>query len=274
MPALSCPPFRASLTRPRVHAILVLDQIRQGRRLVGQLARQGRQGAEDEYYAWHDYNQHLLGLLLARDDVLQAYLRARYRLTLPRGAAGGGGLLDGLRTELRELESVAERLGDAPLVLGPGPAGPEAPQRTVLVVHGRNVAAKEMVARFLMKLDLEPILLDEQAAHGRTLMEKLEAYSRVSFAVVLLTGDDVGALVAERRNLRPRARQNVIFELGFSLGNLTRHRVCALYQEGVELPSDLHGVEYQPFDPAGAWKSKLARELHAAGVQFDPMKVL
>ena len=45
-------------------------------------------------------------------------------------------------------------------------------------------------------------------------------------------------------------------------------------REGVELPSDLHGVEYQPFDPAGAWKSKLARELHAAGVQFDPMKVL
>src|SRR2546428_8689756 len=116
MPALSCPPFRASLTRPRVHAILVLDQIRQGRRLVGQLARQGRQGAEDEYYAWHDYNQHLLGLLLARDDVLQAYLRARYRLTLPRGAAGRGRLLDRLRTELPATRAGGRRLGDAALV--------------------------------------------------------------------------------------------------------------------------------------------------------------
>src|SRR2546425_4154479 len=209
-------------------------------------------------------------LLLSRDEVHEAYLRTTYRPMHVPGSA----LLDGLKAEIRELESLAARLGHSPLMLGSDPAGSEEPQRPVLVGHGRNVAAKETVARFLMKLGLEPILLDEQAAHGRTLMEKLEAYSRVSFAVVLLTGDDVGALVAERRNLRPRARQNVIFELGFSLANLTRHRVCALYQEGVELPSDLHGVEYQPFDSAGAWKSKLARELHAAGVQFDPMKVL
>jgi len=254
--------------------MLVLDQIRQGRRLAGNLAREDPHAAEDEYYAWHDYNQHLLGLLLTRDDVLRAYLRATHRVTLPRAPAAGGALLDGLRTEIQELESVAERLGIAPLLLGADPAGREAPQKTVLVVHGRNVAIKEMVARFLMKLGLEPILLDEQAAHGRTLMEKLEAYSRVSFAVVLLTGDDVGALVSERRSVRPRARQNVIFELGFSIANLTRQRVCALYEEGVELPSDLHGVEYQPLDPVGAWRSKLARELHAAGLEFDPMKVL
>jgi len=254
--------------------MLVLDQIRQGRRLAGNLAREDPHAAEDEYYAWHDYNQHLLGLLLSRNDVLQAYLRATYRLTPPRAPGGGGGLLDGLKTEIRELEAVAERLGVAPLLLPPEAAGPEAPRRTVLLVHGRNVAVKETVARFLMKLGLEPILLDEQAAHGRTLMEKLEAYSRVSFAVVLLTADDIGALVSERRTLRPRARQNVIFELGFSIANLTRRRVCALYEEGVELPSDLHGVEYQALDAAGAWKSRLARELHAAGLEFDPMKVL
>jgi len=274
MPALS-PPFRAHLTRPRVHAILVLDQIRQGHRLVGQLTRQDElHGAEDEYYAWHDYNQHLLGLLLSRRDVLQTYLRAAVRPTPPRGPTGGGGLLDGLRTEIRALESVAEGLGIAPLLLGSEPAGAPAPRTTVLLVHGRNVAVKETVARFLMRLGLEPILLDEEAAHGRTLMEKLEAYSRVSFAVVLLTADDVGALVSERRSLRPRARQNVIFELGFSFANLTRRRVCALYEEGVELPSDVHGVEYQLLDAAGVWKSRLARELHAAGLEFDPMKVL
>ena len=270
MAVLSHPPIRASLTRPRLHAILVLDQIRQGRRLLGQLEQQAWQAAEDEYYAWHDYNQRLMRLLLSRDEVLEAYLRTTYRPMLVPGSA----LLDGLTAEIRELESVATRLGHSPFMLGSDPAGWEEPQRRVLVVHGRNVAVKETVARFLMKLGLEPILLDEQAAHGRTLIEKLEAHSPVSFAVVLLTGDDVGALASERRTLRPRARQNVIFELGFSIANLTRDRVCALYEEGVELPSDFRGVEYQPLDAAGAWKSKLARELHAAGLEFDPMNLL
>jgi len=50
--------------------------------------------------------------------------------------------------------------------------------------------------------------------------------------------------------------------------------VCALYQEGVELPSDIHGVEYTPLDPAGAWRAKLGRELYEAGFRFDPLKVL
>jgi predicted nucleotide-binding protein len=139
-------------------------------------------------------------------------------------------------------------------------------------VYGRDEAVKEKVARFLMTLGLEPVLLDEQAARGRTLIEKLEDESPVAFAVVLLTADDVGALASQSHDLRPRARQNVILELGFSLGKLTRRRVCALYEAGVELPSDFHGVEYTSVDAAGAWRAKLARELHEVGLRFNPMK--
>src|SRR2546425_11774619 len=126
-----------------------------------------------------------------------------------------------------------------------------------------------------MKLGFEPVLLDEQAAHGRTLIEKLEAQSSLDFAVVLLTGDDVGALgSSEPQHLRRRARQNVIFELGYSIAKLSRECVCALYEEGVELPSDFRGVEYKLLDAAGAWKSKLAKELLEAGFQFDPLNAL
>src|SRR5438034_843176 len=97
MAVLSHPPIRASLTRPRLHAILVLDQIRQGRRLLGQLERQAWQAAEDEYYAWHDYNQRLMRLLLSRDEVLAAHLRTTYRPMLVPGTA----LLDGLKADIR-----------------------------------------------------------------------------------------------------------------------------------------------------------------------------
>src|SRR6202040_2533634 len=97
--------------------------------------------------------------------------------------------------DLRDLESVLHGL-DAPASDFARIDDVE-PDGKVLVVHGRNYEVREQVARFLMKLALQPILLDEQAAHGRTLIEKLESQTGLSFAVVILTGDDVGALATD-----------------------------------------------------------------------------
>ena len=74
--------------------------------------------------------------------------------------------------------------------------------------------------------------------------------------------------VKKPRRPPTRARQNVIFELGFFIGCLTRARVRCLYIDGVELPSDYHGVIYIPMDKADGWKMKLAGELQSAG--FEP----
>jgi predicted nucleotide-binding protein len=79
---------------------------------------------------------------------------------------------------------------------------------------------------------------------------------------VLLTPDDVCGLASG-------ARQNVILELGHFIGRLGRSRVCALYVEDVEIPSDIHGVVYVPYDTAGGWRLKLAGEIRAAGVSVD-----
>ena len=85
----------------------------------------------------------------------------------------------------------------------------------IFIIHGRDNEAKETVARLLETLDLEPVILHEQPNQGRTIIEKFEEHAQVGFAVVLLTPDDVGALQGDENNLKPRARQNVIFELGF-----------------------------------------------------------
>ena len=149
-----------------------------------------------------------------------------------------------------------------------------APQRNkaakkVFIVHGRNEAAKEKVARFLEKLGVEHIILDEQPGQNDPIIQKFEKYAaQVGFAIVLMTADDVGAEKEEKNNLKPRARQNVILELGFFMGRLGRDRVCSLVEEGVDNPSDYAGVEYVPLD-AGAWKLKLIRELQAAGFNVD-----
>lgn len=145
--------------------------------------------------------------------------------------------------------------------------------RTVFVVHGHDEAVKQSVARFLEKLDLSAVILHEQPNKGRTTIEKFEAHSDVGFAVVLLTPDDLGTVASSPHKLQQRARQNVILELGYFIGKLGRSRVCALYTEGVEIPSDIHGVVYIPYDTAGAWKVGLAKEISAAGIAVDMNRV-
>lgn len=145
----------------------------------------------------------------------------------------------------------------------------------VFVVHGRDEGAKHKVARFLRDLELEPVILDEQADRGRTIIAKFEQEAeRVGFAVVLLTPDDEGRLKGEDSDLRPRARQNVVFELGYFAGALGRNRVCALTKGDVELPSDYDGVVYVPLDDSGGWKLRLVRELKAAGFEVDANRAL
>lgn len=149
----------------------------------------------------------------------------------------------------------------------------EAPTSDIFIVHGRDEAGKQAVARLVEKLDLNPIILHEQPNQGRTIIEKFEAYGDPAFAVVLLTPDDLGTLASEIDDLKLRARQNVIFELGFFIGKIGRERVCALYTGDVELPSDYSGILYIPMDEAGAWQTKLAKEIKATGILVDLNKL-
>ena len=142
--------------------------------------------------------------------------------------------------------------------------------RKIFVVHGHNETLKVNVARLLTRLDLEPIILHEQPNKGRTILEKFLDHTDVAFALVLLTADDRGGAASEpTEQYSPRARQNVILELGFFIGKLGRARVAAIYQEGVEIPSDYKGVLFIPFDPSGVWQYQAAKEMKAAGIKVD-----
>jgi predicted nucleotide-binding protein len=171
-----------------------------------------------------------------------------------------------IKSSLAELELMMEPMKPVPAKSAPVTVASDS--RKVFLVHGHDEAVTESVARFLEKLDLHPIILHEQPNMGRTVIEKFEAHADVGFAVVLLTRDDIGGL-ASGGKLEPRARQNVILELGYFIGRLGRSRVCALYVEGVEIPSDFHGVVYVPYDAAGGWRLKLASEIRAAGLPVD-----
>jgi len=156
---------------------------------------------------------------------------------------------------------------------GPVEVPPEAisVSNKVFLVHGRDSGAMHEVARFLERIGLDVTILHERANKGRTLISKFQDESAdISFAVVLMTPDDSGSFKGEKAS--DRARQNVVFELGFFIGRLGAENVCALVSRGVERPSDFESVVYIEFEGNG-WKTELARELRAAGVPFDYSKV-
>lgn len=126
------------------------------------------------------------------------------------------------------------------------------PTPRVFIVHGHDEGLLSDVTAFLEELHLEPIVLHQQPDRGRTIIEKFTDHADVSFAVVLLTPDDIGGLKGSSVQVfKTRARQNVIQELGYFLGRIGRDRVCALYHEGVDIPSDYQGVLFVPL--SGDW---------------------
>lgn len=141
----------------------------------------------------------------------------------------------------------------------------------IFVVHGHDGEAVLSVERFLDEIGTQPIVLRNFPGSGRTIIEKFEHYSSGScFAVVLLTPDDMGGKNEDPLTLRPRARQNVIFELGFFFAKLGRSRVAILVKEGkqgLEPPSDNHGIEYIPMDSGKSWQLGLVREMEKAGIK-------
>ncbi len=152
----------------------------------------------------------------------------------------------------------------------------EKTSQKVFIAHGHDTEAITTVAEFVENLGLKPTVLDEQPGNDPTVIENLERYADdTGFAIALLTPDDVGALKDEAdRQLNPRARQNVILELGYFIGKLNPHQVCLLYKEGVELPLGIRDVTYVPMDSADAWKLKLRQGMRKAGLPVDVSDVL
>lgn len=152
------------------------------------------------------------------------------------------------------------------------PKGHATDNKCVFIVHGHDNEVKEAVSHVVTKLGLEPVILSEESNSGKTIIEKLEYYGKVGYAIILLTPCDKGKAVSEKiYNLR--ARQNVIAEMGFFIGLLGRNRVSIICRGDIEIPSDFKGLGYISYDNT-SWKFELARELKSAGYNVDANKLI
>jgi predicted nucleotide-binding protein with TIR-like domain len=232
---------------------------------------------KDEFYTWDEYNEELLRRRLSTPEFSDEYGQNLHWIVGGEHSPAEElqELRDDIATKIRRLQSIRSRLAllDDPGGVLPAERRPET-GTGIFVVHGRALGRKDEVARLLEQLGLDPIVLHERPNQGRTVLEKFEEHAqKAGYAVVLLTADDVGAQ-AGARVTKPRARQNVVFELGFFFGALGRGRVAVLYEAGVELPSDIGGLAYIPIDDAGAWKVLLAKELKHANFAVDLNRAL
>ena len=142
--------------------------------------------------------------------------------------------------------------------------------RRVFIVYGHDTVAREQLELLLRRLHLEPVILQNLPAAGETIIEKLEGNTEVRYACVLLTPDDEGYKAGTTGSAQPRARQNVILEMGMFLAKLGRKRVSVLHKGNIELPSDINGLLYLKFDDRiDEIKERIAAELQEAGFDIN-----
>jgi predicted nucleotide-binding protein len=144
----------------------------------------------------------------------------------------------------------------------------------VFIVHGTDHEPVNELRVILKEVNLQPLILEELPCASKTIVEKLETYSDVDFAFVIITPDDAGGRYLGKvhdldsfEKLNLRARQNVILEFGYFIGKLTRSKVCCLIKGKVETPSDMAGIAYIQFNNSlKEIEKKILNELEETGL--------
>jgi predicted nucleotide-binding protein len=261
---------RAELLRPRKSIATDIDeQIKKGRGIKGRVVygHKDEDVSEERERTWSKVNESLLANSFDTDIFLNEYLALK--LYYPPDGSGyakrDDALAERIEKRISELDSIQDQLkfmreadlSQKPLISTP-------PRHAtvgfkVFIVHGHDEGARDAVTLFVKNLGLTPIVLQEKPNEGLSIDRKLEKYSNVDHAIVILTPDDGS-------NPRP----NVVLELGWFRRALGNERVSILYKEGCNIPSDVGGVERTLMDRHGGWRQKIARDIKARGIEIDP----
>jgi len=138
----------------------------------------------------------------------------------------------------------------------------------ILIVHGHdNNAVSALKGLLQSRFGLADVHILRDLAHqGQTIIDKFEHYARrADIVFALMTDDD------EVSGNQVRARQNVIFEIGYFCSALQRTsgQLILLEKYGIEIPSDMRGLGTinisAGVDSPGILEA-IARELEPLGI--------
>ncbi|WP_375623281.1 MULTISPECIES: TIR domain-containing protein [unclassified Bartonella] len=163
---------------------------------------------------------------------------------------------------------------------------PNTLNKKIFIVHGHDRYALKELENALLKLGLEPYILQNTSGNGLPIIQTLKkeiCESSIGFGIVLLTHDDMCCFKSKveettqprarqkvEEKIQPRARQNVIFEMGMLTAALPLERIAILQKEGVEMLSDVGGVYYLSFkEHVKETFPKLIKRLQEADFSFN-----
>jgi len=130
--------------------------------------------------------------------------------------------------------------------------------RRIFLSHGSSQDWMKVQNYIERDLKIQTLELAQEPNKGRTVLQKLnEESDKCSYCVVVMTGDD------KVLDTETRARENVMHEIGFFQGKYGLEKVCLLYEEGTNIPSNIHGLVYIAFpkDVIESTFGSLSREL-------------
>lgn len=163
--------------------------------------------------------------------------------------------------------------GDGPAVAPRAAVAAKDERTKIFIVHGHDTQARDQLELILRRLGLDPFTLQNEDGGGNTIIEALEQqiYQKAAFGIVLMTPDDYGyAKVKGPDATQPRARQNVILEMGMVLASLGREHMAILKKGALEHPSDVDGVLRLDFnDHVKEVAHRLATRMKKAGIEID-----
>ena len=241
---------------------------------IDQLIEQGVSSSDPSFQAWHTKTERFLIKRYGADSYEhKKFSQQHFSLLIYAGGIPESEYIKACRYGLEETKAIFQTYledmqEEAELVTEHGFSN-HADFSKVFIVHGHDGELKEAVTRLIERQGIKPIILNEQANLGKTIIEKIEYYGDAHSAICLFTADDFGGKKGETES-KPRARQNVIFEAGYFIGKNGRENVVIIAESGIEMPSDLQGVVYT--DKCN-WQFSMLKELKAAGYKIDYNKL-
>lgn len=139
--------------------------------------------------------------------------------------------------------------------------------KDIFIVHGHDEKMLLDVENFVLRIGYRPVVLKNEPSQGQTIIEKIEKNSNVCYAIILYSPCDKGCDANKPKELKNRARQNVVFEHGFLYGKIGRKKVCALVQDDMEIPGDIGGVVFVQY--RRGWQLEIVKELKSIGLSID-----
>ena len=132
-------------------------------------------------------------------------------------------------------------------------------KKRVFISHGKSLEWIKVQNYLEKDLSISTLELAQQPNLGRTVLQKLDEESmKCSIAVIVMTGDDM----TDTGEIR--ARENVMHEIGYFQGKYGLQNVVLLHEQGVNIPSNIHGLVYIGFpeETAEAALGALTREMN------------